>query len=180
MSTNNEKYLVKRGKNKDIYFIQKRLTKEQSEVFGKNFIKKSLETTDLTQAIIKRDQILAEIDEIKPKKALNIVNDKVNTNEFINSSYEENHQNNKHSIAEKEVIEDYSKTDNKEGNMIEINVPMSTKNEDSSNEYKENEKYTIFSLNIPKFPEKDDLVIKIDKIVPIAIVIITLFIAFIA
>ena len=26
MSTNNEKYLVLRGKNRDIYFIQKRLT----------------------------------------------------------------------------------------------------------------------------------------------------------
>ena len=64
MSTNNEKYLVLRGKNKDIYFIQKRLTKEQSDIIGKNFIKKSLETTDLTEAIIKRDEILSEIEQI--------------------------------------------------------------------------------------------------------------------
>ena len=64
MSTNNEKYLVLRGKNRDIYFIQKRLSKSQANALGKDFIKKSLETTDLNEAIIKRDKILAELDQL--------------------------------------------------------------------------------------------------------------------
>ena len=50
MSTNNDKYLVLRGKNKDIYFIQKRLSKDQALILGKDFIKKSLETTDINIA----------------------------------------------------------------------------------------------------------------------------------
>ena len=44
MSTNNDKYLVLRGKNKDIYFIQKRVSRKVSKLIGKDFIKKSLET----------------------------------------------------------------------------------------------------------------------------------------
>ena len=35
MSTNHNKYLVLRGKNKDIYFIQKRLSKDISKILGK-------------------------------------------------------------------------------------------------------------------------------------------------
>ena len=62
MSTNKQKYLVLRGKNKDIYFIQKRLSKEQAAIYGKEFIKKSLETKDLNVAIQKRDEILRNIE----------------------------------------------------------------------------------------------------------------------
>ena len=65
MSTNDDKYLVLRGKNKDIYFIQKRLSKKVSRIIGKDFIKKSLETTDINVAIAKRDQILRELDDIE-------------------------------------------------------------------------------------------------------------------
>ena len=61
MSTNHDKYLVLRGKNKDIYFIQKRLSKEMSKIIGKEFIKKSLETTDILIARQKRDNILEEL-----------------------------------------------------------------------------------------------------------------------
>ena len=53
---------VLRGKNKDIYFIQKRLSKEQAAIYGKEFIKKSLETTDLNEAIQKRDEILRNLE----------------------------------------------------------------------------------------------------------------------
>ena len=42
MSTNDDKYLVLRGKNKDIYFIQKRVSRDISNIIGKEFIKKSL------------------------------------------------------------------------------------------------------------------------------------------
>ena len=38
MSTN-DKYLVLRGKNKDIYFIQKRVSKKISNIIGKDFKK---------------------------------------------------------------------------------------------------------------------------------------------
>ena len=62
MSTNKQKYLVLRGKNKDIYFIQKRLSKEQAAIYGKEFIKKSLETKDLNEAIQKRDEILRNLE----------------------------------------------------------------------------------------------------------------------
>tara|TARA_B110000003_G_scaffold13691_1_gene13568 strand:- start:170 stop:397 length:228 start_codon:yes stop_codon:yes gene_type:complete len=61
MSTNHDKYLVLRGKNKDIYFIQKRVSKKVSEIIGKDFIKKSLETSDIKVARGKRDEILAEL-----------------------------------------------------------------------------------------------------------------------
>ena len=61
MSTNNDKYLVLRGKNKDIYFIQKRLSREQALILGKDFIKKSLETSDINVARAKRDEILEEL-----------------------------------------------------------------------------------------------------------------------
>ena len=61
MSTNNDKYLVLRGKNKDIYFIQKRDSKKVSSIIGKDFIKKSLETSDINVARAKRDKILEEL-----------------------------------------------------------------------------------------------------------------------
>jgi hypothetical protein len=61
MSTNDDKYLVLRGKNKDIYFIQKRVSRKISEIIGKDFIKKSLETSDILIARAKRDKILAEL-----------------------------------------------------------------------------------------------------------------------
>jgi len=66
MSTENDKYLVLRGKNKDIYFIQKRLSKEQASILGKDFIKKSLETTNVYIAREKRDKILKELDYLTP------------------------------------------------------------------------------------------------------------------
>ena len=61
MSTNNDKYLVLRGKNKDIYFIQKRVSKKVSSIIGRDFIKKSLETSDINVARAKRDEILKEL-----------------------------------------------------------------------------------------------------------------------
>jgi len=61
MSTNNDRYLVLRGKNKDIYFIQKRVSKKVSSLIGKDFIKKSLETSDINVARAKRDEILKEL-----------------------------------------------------------------------------------------------------------------------
>ena len=154
MSTNEEKYLVLRGINKDIYFIQKRLTKTQSEALGKDFIKKSLETTDINVAKQKRDQILKELEEISNK-----IDDK---QENFNDYSLDNDIN-----SEKEVI------------IENLSVPTPEKQDNSIYEYKESNRYTIFSLKVPKFPEKDDLIVKIDSIIPITILILTLFIAFI-
>lgn len=61
MSTNDDKHLVLRGKNKDIYFIQKRVSRKVSSIIGTDFIKKSLETSDINIARIRRDKILNEL-----------------------------------------------------------------------------------------------------------------------
>ena len=165
MSTNKQKYLVLRGKNKDIYFIQKRLSKEQAAIYGKDFIKKSLETTDLNEAIQKRDEILRSLEYKsfeQEKTAPNDVNI-VAKNDFY-STMEENMST---SIENKQNFNLNSSH----------NVPIDQKND---NHDANNEKYSIFSLILPKIPEKEDLIVKIDKIIPIAIVIISIFIALIA
>ena len=82
MSIDNNKYLVLRGKNKDIYFIQKRLSKNLSKILGKDFIKKSLETKNIDIAIKKRDEILAELDLIA-KNAANEVDIAINVDETV-------------------------------------------------------------------------------------------------
>ena len=81
MSTNNDKYLVLRGKNKDIYFIQKRVSRKVSKLIGKDFIKKSLETSDILIARAKRDKILAELGSIEAMSTNN--EDQINANEDI-------------------------------------------------------------------------------------------------
>ena len=81
MSTNDDKYLVLRGKNKDIYFIQKRVSRDISNIIGKEFIKKSLETTDIVIARQKRDKILQELEEI----ASNAPTDQENSSEIKDS-----------------------------------------------------------------------------------------------
>ena len=135
MSTNDDKYLVLRGKNKDIYFIQKRVSKHISKIIGKDFIKKSLETTDIHIARLKRDQILKELEEISVKVALEDEN-----------------------IIENEEI------DHEEDRMVdEINTKK--------------QKFNIFSLKLPN--NKEELIVNIDKFIPIGIVILTLFIAFV-
>ena len=165
MSTNNQKYLVLRGKNKDIYFIQKRLSREQAAIYGKEFIKKSLETKDLNEAIQKRDEILRNI-ELKSfeqeKTALNDV--KIVSKNNIYGTMSENMS----TSIENEKNFNLNSSHN---------VPIDQKND---NHHKNIEKYSIFSLKLPKIPEKEDLIVKIDKIIPIAIVIISLFIALIA
>ena len=165
MSTNKQKYLVLRGKNKDIYFIQKRLSKEQAAIYGKEFIKKSLETKDLNEAIQKRDEILRNL-ELKSfereKTAPNDINIVVK-----NDSYSTKEENMSTSIENEQNFNLNSSH----------NVPIGKKNDNLD---ANNEKYSIFSLKLPKIPEKEDLIVKIDKIIPIAIVIISLFIALIA
>tara|TARA_B100000482_G_scaffold102342_1_gene73704 strand:- start:948 stop:1397 length:450 start_codon:yes stop_codon:yes gene_type:complete len=148
MSTNDDKYLVLRGKNKDIYFIQKRVSRDISNIIGKEFIKKSLETTDIVIARQKRDKILQELEEI----ASNASTDQENTSK----------------------IEDFEDI---------INVPMNKKPKNtyelSNIDHEINlkkKKFNIFSL---KLPNREELIVNIDKFIPIGIVILTLFITFV-
>ena len=146
MSTNDDKYLVLRGKNKDIYFIQKRLSKDVSKIIGKEFIKKSLETTDILIARQKRDKIIEELEQIALNSSLN--------EENMNYSSES------YSVPmEKESINTHET-----GNLVH-------------NSKTNNNKLAFFSL---KIPNKEDLIKNIDKFIPIGIVILTLFIAFVA
>ncbi len=171
MSTNNAKYLVLRGKNKDIYFIQKRLTKSQSLIIGKDFIKKSLETTSLEEAIAKRDKILSELDQVE----LNI-----NAPENINMSDDILNKNIEYTASMNENSNKDEKSENMENNMTILDVDMGTNEDISNNSISEDKKNRLFSSEMLKFPNKEDLVAKIDKLIPIAILFITLFIALVA
>ena len=146
MSTNDDKYLVLRGKNKDIYFIQKRLSKDISKIMGKEFIKKSLETTDIHIARQKRDKIIEELEQIVLNSSLN--------------------QENMHYSSEIYNVPIEKESINTLKNDILVN-----------NSKTKNDKFAIFSL---KIPNKEDLIENVDKFIPIGIVILTLFIAFVA
>jgi len=171
MSTNNAKYLVLRGKNKDIYFIQKRLTKSQSLIIGKDFIKKSLETKSLEEAIAKRDKILSELDQME----LNInVQENINMNDNIPK------KNIEYTADMNENSNNDKKLENVENNMTISDIDMGTNEDISNNSISEDKKNTLSTLEMLKLPNKEDLVAKIDKLIPIAILFITLFIALIA
>ena len=145
MSTNHDKYLVLRGKNKDIYFIQKRLSKEMSKIIGKEFIKKSLETTDIHIARQKRDKILEELEQI----TLNSSNNKENL-QYSSENYTVPMKKESVSTNDYSILEHNSKT--------------------------KSNKLLNFSL---KKLNKEDLIENIDRAIPIGIVILTLFIAFV-
>ena len=150
MSIDNYKYLVLRGKNKDIYFIQKRLSKNLSKILGKDFIKKSLETKNINIAIKKRDEILAELDLIA-KNAANEIDIAINVDETSEN-------------------EDFSVLTHKNGQFSDVLVKNDAKEPNLK-------KLINFSWN---FWNKKDLIMKIDKFIPIAILLLTLIIAFVA
>ena len=147
MNIDNNKYLVLRGKNKDIYFIQKRLPKNLSNIIGKDFIKKSLETKNIDIARKKRDEILAELD-LLSKNAAGEINVTNNTDKSLDFTELNAHE---HKNVKFEGIMD--------------------KNEGKNSNYS---KVINFSSNIK------DLIMKIDKLIPIAILVLTLLIAFVA
>ena len=147
MNSDDNKYLVLRGKNKDIYFIQKRLPKNLSNIMGKDFIKKSLETKNIDIARKKRDEILAELD-LLSKNAAGEINITNNTDKSLDFTELNAHE---HKNVKFEDIMD--------------------KNEGKNSNYS---KVINFSWNIK------DLIMKIDKLIPIAILVLTLLIAFVA
>ena len=113
MSTNHDKYLVLRGKNRDIYFIQKRVSKKVSEIIGKEFIKKSLETSDIMIAREKRDKILAELVSIEAMSTNNgyeennNLEDNIMSNESISGVNNENAENSIKKTRKDGFLEEY-------------------------------------------------------------------------
>ena len=146
MNGDDDKYLVLRGKNKDIYFIQKRLPKNLSNILGKDFIKKSLETKNINIARKKRDEMLAELD-LLSKNAAN----EVNITKNIDNSL------------------DYTDFNTLEQKNAEFENILDNKSKNSNYS-----KLINFSWNMK------DLIMKIDKLIPIAILVLTLLIAFVA
>ena len=147
MNIDDNKYLVLRGKNKDIYFIQKRLPKNLSNIMGKDFIKKSLETKNIDIARKKRDEILAELDLLSKNAA-----GEVNITNNIDKSLD---------FTELNAIE---QKNTKFEDVLD-------KNESKNSNYS---KLISFSWNMK------DLIMKIDKLIPFAILVLTLLIAFVA
>ena len=150
MNNNDNKYLVLRGKNKDIYFIQKRLSKNLSRILGKDFIKKSLETKNIDIAIKKRDEILAELDLIA-KNTANEGDIAIDVDETLEK-------------------EDFNVLTHKNRQFSDVLVKNDAKEPNLK-------KLINFSWH---FWNKKDLIMKIDKFIPIAILMLTLIIAFVA
>ena len=149
MSTDDNKYLVLRGKNKDIYFIQKRVSKDISKIIGKDFIKKSLETKNIHVARQKRDEILSDLEKIALNK----------------------HDEDKNSLKLYDSIDIYDVP-------IEDKPQKAEECDDSKKIFSSNnKKYSFFSFKIPK---KEELIVNIDKYIPISIVILTLIVASVA
>ena len=158
MSTN-DKYLVLRGKNKDIYFIQKRVSKKISSIIGKEFIKKSLETKAISIARERRDRILDELNELERKHANSDVSIEISDIELK-----------KDSDVRIDTLKELKVADN---NFENLNVPTNDnflhKNEDESDGY--------FSfIDYSKLPKKEDISNFLDKLFPLAIVFLVIFI----
>ena len=166
MSTN-DKYLVLRGKNKDIYFIQKRVSKKISSIIGKEFIKKSLETNDISIARDRRDKILNELKELEKKYTnrdvpieISNIELKKDNNVPINSLNESINVTNS---------TDYVNNDTVENKNVLTNESLSNENADESDGY--------FSfIDYSRLPKKEDISNFFDKLFPLAIVFLVIFI----
>ena len=67
MSDTAEKYLTLRGANSDIYFFQKRVSERVAEIIGTSFIKTSLKTKVLEEALSSRDNLISALTELENK-----------------------------------------------------------------------------------------------------------------
>jgi len=65
MSEITEKYLTLRGANNDIYFFQKRVSEKVADIIGTSFVKTSLRTKDLVEAITSRDHLVNALNELE-------------------------------------------------------------------------------------------------------------------
>ena len=67
-----EKYLTLRGANNDIYFFQKRVSEKVADIIGTSFVKTSLRTKDLVEAITSRDHLVNALNELENSDTLEI------------------------------------------------------------------------------------------------------------
>tara|TARA_Y100000748_G_scaffold268718_1_gene240420 strand:- start:467 stop:1336 length:870 start_codon:yes stop_codon:yes gene_type:complete len=67
-----EKYLTLRGANNDIYFFQKRVSQKIADIIGTSFVKTSLRTKDLSEAITSRDYLVEALNELENSDTLEI------------------------------------------------------------------------------------------------------------
>ena len=67
-----EKYLTLRGANNDIYFFQKRVSEKVADIIGTSFVKTSLRTKDLSEAITSRDDLVNALNELENSDTLEI------------------------------------------------------------------------------------------------------------
>ena len=65
MSETAEKYLTLRGANNDIYFFQKRVSERVASIIGTSFVKTSLKTKTLEEAISRRDDLINALNELE-------------------------------------------------------------------------------------------------------------------
>ena len=72
MTETTEKYLTLRGANNDIYFFQKRVSEKVADIIGTSFVKTSLRTKDLNEAISSRDELVDALSELENSDMLNI------------------------------------------------------------------------------------------------------------
>ena len=166
MSTN-DKYLILRGKNKDIYFIQKRVSKKISSIIGKEFIKKSLETNDINTARERRDKILDELKELEINYTNSDVPIEIANIELKKDSYVPietlkipiNNSNSTNSVTNNALEKQY----------VPTNDTISHENEDDSDGY--------FSfIDYSKLPQREDISNFLDKLFPFAIVFLVIFV----
>ena len=67
-----EKYLTLRGANNDIYFFQKRVSEKVANIIGTSFVKLSLRTKVLSEAITARDDLVEALNELEDSDTLEI------------------------------------------------------------------------------------------------------------
>ena len=72
MTDTTEKYLTLRGANNDIYFFQKRVSEKVANIIGTSFVKTSLRTKDINEAISSRDELVDALNELENTNILDI------------------------------------------------------------------------------------------------------------
>ena len=72
MTDTTEKYLTLRGANNDIYFFQKRVSEKVANIIGTSFVKTSLRTKDIKEAISSRDELGEAVNELENTNILDI------------------------------------------------------------------------------------------------------------
>lgn len=174
MGTNDDKYLILRGKNKDIYFIQKRVSKKISSIIGKDFIKKSLETSDILVAREKRNAILKELQEIELKqsnKNVPINTEVIDVTQALNHLVDTEDPHKEANLKGHEYKnEDFFINNDSDQRNVPIELAFDKENV-------KNDGYFSF-VDYSKLPQKDVILAFIDKITPLAIIVLVIFVFF--